>query len=216
MAAHLTLPEALTVLLLHPDGKLGSVAQTLTVGLGGAVIADLALRGLVEHDRHRLVPVKAPLTNVPVLNQAFEEITASPKHRYVTTWVTRLGRGALRDEVLAGLVQQGVLDRQERRVLGLFPATAYPERDGASRKLLRGAVLDVLEGRSPATPFTAALIGLLHGTGTLRPLFGRFDRHVVARITEGDWIGPAVRSVLQTRQGGATAGAVAGASAAAT
>ncbi len=206
MVAHLTLPEALTVLLLHPDGKLGSVAQTLTVGLGGAVIADLALRGLVQHDRHRVVPAKHR-SRRPGARSRVRRDHRVPKHRYVTTWVSRLGRGALRDEVLAGLVQQGVLDRQERRVLGLFPATAYPERDGASRKLLRGAVLDVLEGRAPATPFTAALIGLLHGTGTLRPLFGRFDRHVVGQITLGDWVGPAVRSVLQSQQGAATGAA---------
>lgn len=214
MAEQLTLPQAFALLLVRPDGKMGMAAQGLTVGLGGAVLADLALRGLVMYERPRVLARKAPPTGDPVLDGAHAEILAAPSPRRVTSWVGRLGKRPLRDAVLDGLVRQGILDRQERRVLGLFPSTAYPERDGAAEKLLRGSVGEVLRGTLIPTPFTAALIGLLDATGMLRPQFGKVDRALVRRITEGDWVAPAVKSVLQSQQAGVTAAGAAGAAAA--
>lgn len=214
MAEQLTLPQAFALLLVRPDGKIGMAAQNLTVGLGGAVLADLALRGLVTYERPRVLARKAPPTGDPVLDGPHGEILAAPSSRRVTSWVGRLGKRPLRDAVLDGLVQRGILDRQERRVLGIFPSTVYPERDGGPEKLLRGSIGDVLRGALVPTPFTAALIGLLDATGTLRPQFGKVDRALVRRITEGDWVAPAVKSVLQSQQASASGAAAAGAAAA--
>lgn len=215
MAEQLTLPQAFALLLVRPDGKIGMVAPNLTIGLGGAVVADLALRGLVTYERPRVLARKAAPTGDPVLDGPHGEILAAPTPRRVTSWVSRLGKRPLRDAVLDGLVQQGILDRQERRVLGIFPSTAYPEQDGAAEKLLRGSVGDVLHGSLVPTPFTAALIGLLDATGTLRQQFGKVDRPLVRRITEGDWVAAAVKSVLQSQQAGVTAAGAAGAAGAA-
>jgi hypothetical protein len=215
MAEQLTLLQAFALLLVRPDGRIGIVAPNLTIGLGGALLADLALRGLVTYERPRVLAHKAPPTGDPVLDGPHAEILAAPNPRRVTSWVGRLGKRPLRDAVLDGLVQQGILDRQERRVLWLFPVTAYPERDGGPEKLLRGSISDVLHAGLLPTPFTAALIGLLDATGTLRQQFGRVDRSLVRRITEGDWVSPAVKSVLQSQQAGTAAAAgVAGAGAA--
>ncbi len=212
MAAQLTVPQAFALLLLRSDGRFGMVSQGLAVGLGGAVLADLEIRRLVTYEHPRVLPHKAPFTGDPVLDRVFDDLLSATKPRRAAAWVGRFGTKALREGVLDQLVQAGILGRQERRVLGLFPSVAYPERDGGPEKLLRGAIADVLGGTALPTPFTAALIGLLNATGALKPQFGKVDRRLVASITAGDWVAPAVKSVLQSQQtagGIASAGAVA-------
>jgi hypothetical protein len=206
MAEQLTLPQALALLLVRPDGKVGLTEQGITVGLGGAVVGELALRGLLAYEHPRVVARKAPLTGDPVLDGPFTEIVAAPKSRRAGFWVGRFGKNALRIAVLEELAERGILDREERRALGVFRSTVYPERDGGPEKALRAGIADVLEGRLLPTPFTAALIGLLDATGTLRKQFGKADRAIVRRITDGDWVAPAVKSVLAA-QAAATGGA---------
>ncbi|WIB36964.1 MULTISPECIES: GPP34 family phosphoprotein [unclassified Curtobacterium] len=206
MAEQLTLPQALALLLVRPDGKVGLTEQGITVGLGGAVVGELALRGLLTYEHPHVIARKAPLTGDPLLDGPFTEIVATPKSRRAGFWVGRFGKNALRIAVLEGLAERGILDREERRALGIFRSTVYPERDGGPEKALRAGIADVLEGRLLPTPFTAALIGLLDATGTLRKQFGKVDRAIVRRITEGDWVAPAVKSVLAA-QAAATGGA---------
>ncbi len=52
--------------------------------------------------------------------------------------------------------------------------------------------------------------GLLDTGGALEPQFSKVDRRLVPSITAGDWVAPAVKSVLQSQQ---TAGGIAGAGA---
>jgi len=206
MSAQLTLPQAYALLLLRPDGKLAVSSQTFDPGVAGAVLGDLALRGVLQFDGRKVVPAKSAPVGDPVIDGMKEQIDFAAAPRRPSSWVSRNANGALREAVLAGLVDRGLVTREEHRVLGIFPSARWPERDGGPAKLLRGEIGDVLHLGAAPSPFAVALIGLLHATGTLRGQFGKVDRQRVKALTDGDWVAGAVKSVVQSRQTAATAG----------
>jgi hypothetical protein len=207
MSVQLTLPQAYALLLLRPEGKLAVSSQTFDPGAAGAVIGDLTLRGSLQFDGHKVIPVKTAPVDDPVVDGMKEQIDLAPAPRRASSWVSRNANGALREAVLTGLVDRGLVTRQEHRVLGIFPSVRWPERDGGPAKLLRGEIDDVLHARVAPTPFAVALIGLLHATSTLRGQFGKVDRQLVKDMTRGDWVADAVKKVVQSRQAAASAGA---------
>jgi hypothetical protein len=207
VSGDLTLPQAYALLLLRPDGKLAAATQTFDPGAAGAVLGDLALRGLLQFDGRKVIAAKSAPVGDPVIDGMKEQIDLAPAPRRPSSWVSRNANGALREAVLAGLVDRGLVSRQEHRVLGIFPSTRWPELDGGRAKLLRGEIGDVLHLGVAPSPFAVALIGLLNATNTLRGQFGKVDRQRVKALTDGDWVAGAVKTVVQSRQAAASAAA---------
>ncbi|PYY32848.1 hypothetical protein DEJ16_13590 [Curtobacterium sp. MCJR17_055] len=209
MPASLTLPQAFALLLVASDGRRIPPGQVLDAGLAGAALGELALRGMVSLDHNRVIVAKAPPPGDPALDGFLTLLETAPAPRRPTSWVARLGNRGFREAVLNGLVARGVLGREEKRFLAVFPSVRWPERDAGPAKALRAEVSAVLRGQAEPTPFTSALIGLLQATRTLRPLFGTQDRALLRRITEGDWVAAAVRTIVQRAQsaGGGADGA---------
>ncbi|OII02727.1 GOLPH3/VPS74 family protein [Curtobacterium sp. MCBA15_005] len=197
MAEQLTVPQAYALLQVEPDGRHALDGSTLDTGLAGAVLADLALRGAVSLQDGLVTVVNGAATGDPVLDGVVGSIAAAGAPRKAKWWVSRLGKRQLRDDVFAGLVELGVISVEQGKVLGLFPTTKHPERDGAPEALLRSGIADVLAGRAGPTPFSAAVIGLLDATNTLRKQFGAVDKDLVKEITSGSWASPAVKAVLE-------------------
>ena len=205
MSAQLTLPQAYALLLLRPDGKLAVSSLAFDPGAAGAVLGDLALRGLLQLDGRKVVPVKSAAVGDPVIDGMKEQIDLAPAPRRPASWVSRYATVTLRAAVLAGLVDRGLVTRQEHRIFGILASARWPERDAGPAKLLRGEIGDVLHLGAAPSPFQVALIGLLNATGTLRGQFGKVDRQHVKALTDGDWVAGAVKSVVQSRQTAATA-----------
>ncbi len=203
MAEQLTVPQAFALLQVEPDGRKSLDGQTLDTGLAGAVLADLALRGAVSLQNGLVTVVDGAATGDPVLDGVVGSIAASGSPRKAKWWVSRLGKQRLRDDVFAGLVERGIISVEQGKVLGLFPTTKHPERDGAPEALLRSGIADVLARRATPTPFSAAVIGLLDATNTLRKQFGAVDKGLVQEITSGTWASPAVEAVLEEIQAAA-------------
>jgi hypothetical protein len=197
MAEQLTVPQAFALLQVEPDGRHALDGSTLDTGLAGAVLADLALRGAVSLQDGLVTVVNGAATGDPVLDGVVGSIAAAGAPRKAKWWVSRLGKRQLRDDVFAGLVERGVISVEQGKVLGLFPTTKHPEQDGAPEALLRSGIGDVLAGRARPTPFSAAVIGLLDATNTLRKQFGTVDKNLVKEITSGTWASPAVKAVLE-------------------
>jgi hypothetical protein len=197
MAEQLTVPQAFALLQVEPDGRHALDGSTLDTGLAGAVLADLALRGAVSLQDGLVTVVNGAATGDPVLDGVVGSIAAAGAPRKAKWWVSRLGKRQLRDDVFAGLVEFGVISIEQGKVLGLFPTTKHPERDGAPEAMLRSGIADVLARRADPTPFSAAVIGLLDATNTLRKQFGPVDKALVKEITSGTWASPAVKAVLE-------------------
>lgn len=217
MAELLTIPQAFALLQIAPDGRRSTDGQRLDLGLAGAVLADLALRGAVTLEGGRVAIASGTVTGDAALDEVLGSIAASGTPRKAKWWVQRLGKRPLRDAVLADLVQRGIISEEQRTTLVLFTTTRHPELDAGPESLVRSGIADVLAQRTEPSPYLAALIGLLDATNTLRDQFGRVDKALVRSIAEGEWASPAVRAVLSDIQTAAmTAGVIAATTAATT
>ncbi|SDR08095.1 Golgi phosphoprotein 3 (GPP34) [Curtobacterium sp. UNCCL20] len=221
MAELLTIPQAFALLQIAPDGRRSTDGQRLDLGLAGAALADLALRGAITLEGGRVGIATGTPTGDAALDGVLEQVrsvfSVSGTPRKAKWWVQRLGKRPLRDAVLAGLVQRDIITEEQRTTLVLFTTTRHPERDGGPESLVRAGIADVLAQRIQPSPYLAALVGLLDATNTLRDQFGRVDKSVVRSISEGEWASPAVRAVLTDIQSAAVmAGAMVATTAAAT
>ena len=210
----LTLAEDLFLLACDDAGRPRIPAAHLDLGLGGALLLDLARPGRVALvDDHVVVADRTPLGE-PVLDAALRRILDEPKPREPEHWVRHLAPGA-RAAVLRRLIERGILAPDDHRLLGLIPVHhTHPVDDRVGQDLVR-RLHDAVVLDRPASPETAALASLALAVGLDRHLFPRSDRRAVRRrmaeIAEGDWVGFAVAHAVAAED--ATLGILPGAEA---
>lgn len=218
--------EDLLLLLLDDDS--GTVPSSLDLRpvLGGAVLVQLALTGAVRvSDKSgfwQSAKVRAQSGAAlpdPILAAALALV--AEKERGAQDLVGRLGKG-LREQLTERLAAQGILRREDSKVLGLFPRTVWPAADVAREADVRRALTSVLvEGNEPDER-TAALVALLHAIGRAHktvPHEGLPAREVKARakrIAEGDWAAKAVKDAIDAATAAMVAATVAATTAATT
>lgn len=220
-----TLPEDL--LLLALDDQSGTVpleqSMSLDYGLAGAVLLELLLAGKVSQQGGKLISAGAKPTGDEVLDTAMQKIGAAKRPRDLKHWVSTLSGNHLRDHIVARLVAQGIVRREEHKILWVFPSQRYPTADPlperALRDQLRAAVLD----DDAPTPRLAALIALADACKLTDTLFSKAERKTVAprlkAIAQGQDMGKAVRGATEEMQAAviaATMAAIAGSVAAST
>ncbi|OEV27419.1 hypothetical protein AN219_22845 [Streptomyces nanshensis] len=164
------------LMLLMMDDKSGTIAGegTLYYTLGGAVLVELSLGGRVKADpddrgltgvKVRAVPGR-PLPD-PLLRNAYE--TVAKRVRGVQSVLAEIGTG-LREPVLDRLVKRGIVRRESKKWLGIFPSTSMTVSDLKRKKALVEKVRAVLVDDAEPDTRTAALVGLLSASGTLTSL----------------------------------------------
>jgi Golgi phosphoprotein 3 (GPP34) len=195
-----TLAEDLYLLATNgATGRLLIDTAHLDLGLGGALLLDLALRGHVELADSQVVVTGGTPTEDPLLDTALTTIAGETKRHGPDHWVHHLARGAHR-AVQDHLVDVGVLQRDDERLLHVIPVHRTHESDGRLhhelQQQLNGAVV---LGRPPSRE-TAALAALVLAVGLERHLFPRSDRHEIRRrmaeIADGGWVAPAVAGAV--------------------
>jgi golgi phosphoprotein 3 len=186
----LTLFEELLLLSIHESKGtfIGSTLERLKVGLGSAVLAELAALGKIQvNQNHRLLLVDDSLTELDILNEVIGAIKESGKERKFGYWVNYLSQKSdkYRKQATEGLVQKGIVTQEENRLPWVIP-TPLQENSTASPKYiiverLRGLVL---AGAEPQ-PRDVILLALVRACGVLDLVFLRDERKFAARaITE--------------------------------
>ncbi len=226
-SAETLVAEDLLLLLLEDDsGKLRH-ASFLEVGVGGALLVELALAGSVvvqeppsRWSKARVVP--APGSAPPpdqLLAQAWSTVAEKP--RSAQDLVARLGKGR-RDPLLERLATRGVLRREQDRVLGLFPRTRWPAADQRREAAVRQRLDDALVHGVTPDDRTAALVALLSAL-QLAPVVldrgGLSSREMskrAERVAEGDWAAEGVRDAVKAAQAAVVAATVVATTAATT
>lgn len=209
------------LLLLLLDDDLGTTTSSyIDTVLGGAVLMDLALGGAVTVEPKtrawrsaKVRPEPDTTPEDPLLRAALA--TVAEKERSAQDLVGRLGKG-IKVELADRLVARGILDRQDDKVLGLFPRTRWPAVDSSHEEEVRRALSAALiEGREPDER-TGALVALLksvdraHKTVPREGLSSGEVRKRAKRISEGAWAAKAVKDAIE----GATAAILAATTAA--
>lgn len=204
--------EDLALLLMDDESGTPAAAGTLYYTMGGAVLVELALAGLVEvRDRKAVAAGTAP--DDPLLRAGYEKVAEKP--RSVDSLLVRIGADTW-SRVVDRLVERGLIAREKKRVLGIFRMTTLPATDSRHEEEVRQRIRAVLVDGETPDPRTAALTALLSASGalpTLRPKLA-WSGDVARRAKElerGNWGAEAVSAAV-TR----TAAAIAASTAAVT
>jgi hypothetical protein len=146
-----------------------------------------------------VLPVEGARPDDPVLTAAWA--TVGEKERTARSLVERLGKG-LSETLCRRLVERGILERRDDKILGLFPRTRWPARDSSHEEAVRRALTTVLvQGQQP-DPRTGALVALLHAVDRAHktvPHEGVSAREVKKRakeVADGLWAPKAVRDAI--------------------
>ncbi|WP_224392973.1 GPP34 family phosphoprotein [Pseudonocardia sp. ICBG1293] len=166
------------LLLIGLDDESGKARGMFNpASLHGALLCDLVERGAVTvDDRNKVVPAAAAPGH-PALAAVHETITADPRPRSVSHWTGMLpSRHPKPAELVAlRLVADGVLAREEGRVLGLFRTVRMPETDPGPERALRERLRSVLVQGTTPSPHDALLVALLHSTHQVRAAVSGVD-----------------------------------------
>lgn len=207
------------LLLLTLDDRTGKQllpTRSLTIGLAGAIIAELALLervGVTGDDsgwwkRGRLTVTDAQPTDEPELDRALAllgEAEGKPVTYLVSTRQSRPFADGVEERLLQRLARAGVLSPEPAKALGLFPITAWPVRDASAKEEILGRLhRALLAGELPAER-TACLVALLQATGMVERVVPVQDRRVfrarVKELAEGNWPARAVRTAILEASG---------------
>jgi hypothetical protein len=194
------------LLLLLDDESGKPLTQQLQIALGGAVLVELAVGGMVEVVKAdsmwraaKVHPVEGARPGDPLLMSAWE--TVRERERSAQSLVEKLGKG-LTDTLCERLADRGILERRDDKVLGLFPRTRWPARDTSHEDALCRALSVVLVDDQVPDPRTGALVALLYAVDRAHksvPHDGVSDRDVKKRakeVAEGQWAATAVKDAI--------------------
>ncbi|WP_244932021.1 GPP34 family phosphoprotein [Nocardioides sp. W7] len=197
--------EDLLLLLLDDEsGALNGTSYPQTV-LGGALLIELAATGAaeVEEKQGRWRSAKVRATDAPpedpVLRAAYDVVAEKP--RSAQDLVDRLGKGA-RDTLAERLVERGLLERRESKMLGLFPRTRWPASDTRHEEEVRRRLTATLVQGVEPDQRTGALVALLsaidkaHKVVDHRGLPAKEVRKRAKAVAEGAWAAKAVRDAI--------------------
>jgi hypothetical protein len=195
-----TLAEDLFLLVCHDaTGRARISTINLDLGLGGALLLDLVLRGRLVLVDDRVAVVDRTGVGDPLLDAALHKVAADARSHDPDHWVRRLAKGT-RAAVQGRLVAAGVLLVDDHKVLGVIPVHHTHQIDGRIEHELVRRLHDAVVLGHPASPETAAVVSLALAVGLEQHLFPRSDRRAIRRrmqqIADGEPVGAAVKHTI--------------------
>ena len=192
--------EEITLLMLNDeDGEFVRVpGWSLQCAFAGAVLMDLALENRIDTDLKRLVLIDPTPLGEDVLDSILAQIAQAKETRDARHWVEDIADNVeqIREGALAGLVERGILRREENRFLWVFQSRRYPIVDGEVEREVKLRIMEVLFGNEIPDPRDIVLICLADACGILRELLSARElERAAARIEQVrklDLIGQAV------------------------
>jgi Golgi phosphoprotein 3 (GPP34) len=218
--------EYLLLALDNETGKPRISRDRLEPALGGALVAELALReriGVTPHEagwtkRGRVSITNLTPTDDPELDVALRKLAQNEGKKVkdllssFASKKNRLSHG-VRDRLLERLAAAGLLVRTEGTVLGFIPRTTWPAGDPAPEDEVRRRLQGALVGGETPAERTVALIALLQVTGLLPKVVTTEDKKALKamakELTEGDWAAKAVKDAIDEAVAAAAGGAAA-------
>ena len=197
----LTLTEEICLLLGDEDGSyLPTRTQAFECALVGATLMDLAFEDRIDTDLDSLVVISSNSIGHPAPDSVLSTIASSTSTTDTQTWVRLLSdaeAGMIREQTLAGLVERGVLERHERRFLGLFESIRYTTIDHAPRNRATDKIRAAFDEIIP-DPRDIALVALADSCQLLPDLFSenQIDKARLTQLRRMDLIGREVASTV--------------------
>ena len=206
------LAEDLLLLVTADDtGRPAADSNNTEVALGGALLAELALTQRVdiagpdERVREGRVIVRdAGPTGDSVLDDALATL-GDKEGKEPQNVVAAVGERT-RVRLYERLAEAGLLRAEEGRILGIFPTHRWPAEHTGHEAAVGASLATALRHGLATDARTRALVSLLFALKAVHKAvdpesLGLSKRELNAsaeRIAEGDWVGKAVRSAIDT------------------
>jgi hypothetical protein len=163
-------------LLLALDNKKGKfLTDSLAInhGLAGATLMKLTILNKIEIREKRVYVIDSSPIETSYLDRVLEYINSAGKNHKVRYWVNRVASKwkRLRYDLIGDLMERGILTKQRRKFLGLFPYSVYPTIDDRPETELREKLLSIVNGKTEIDPKSLMLFSLLGATKLTRVLF---------------------------------------------
>ena len=190
--------EEILLLLLRDDGGrfVAIPGIALDNALAGGVLMDLALENRIDTDTQELILVDPTPVGDSLLDPTLVAIAAGER-RDARYWVgqTALRAAEIRERALSRLVERGILERHDGRLLWVFRSRRYPLVDGEAEREVKLRILGVLLSDEIPSPRDIVIIGLAEACGILRELLPKGDyenaRERIDQVRKLDLIGQA-------------------------
>jgi Golgi phosphoprotein 3 len=218
MDKKLSLAEELLLLALNDEKGTVLMAGSmgLPYGLAGALLVELVEAGFLRIEGKTLVAARAGSARDEILDEVLGVIRSAKRTRDTKYWVGKIGRsaGKIRRKLADRLVDKRILQKEEHRLLLIFPTKRYPQTDPMPEYGIRERVRQALRGMTPPDERTAALISLVHACELTGMLFDKGERREAKRrakeIGASQPVGSAVARVIEAAKAAVVAAAAGG------
>ena len=195
----LHLHEQLLLLVLRDrKGTVDYRAGFYNLAMGGAILAELALAGVIRIEESRKAFVEAtPVTGRPrdeIMAEALDRVRNSKRRRRASSWVSTFGNlKRLRHRTALGLCRRGILRTKESQILLVFRRKLYPTIDPGPERELIARLREAVMGDGEIEAGLGVILSLAHATGSLRIHFERKELKArkarLKAITKGEVFG---------------------------
>lgn len=203
------LPEE--VVLLGLDDSTGKcISSYANYSWSAAVLAELVGLGCIDVTGPRVVVLNDSLTTDPILKEALATLQDRNLRLVNAVRAHLVAHG--REMTLARLVEAGILENHDNRVLGIFHVRRYPAHDGKIEEEIRQRLRACILAEAETDERTRALVDIAAGSGLLRAFLTREERQAakgrIDALTAGHPICQALRKVIEEDEAAMTAVAI--------
>jgi hypothetical protein len=207
----MTLYEKLFLIALKDEkGTVIGGSTFLSYGLAGALLSWLLQQGRIEIVKNKVVVKDTALTEDLLLNEALDALRQSPKIRSVNYWIPHLTKQLrhLWKKVGDSLFSMGIVQREDYKILGIFPSVRYPITVYENKQTLVQELKDAVFAALKPESEMEALICLSAACQLLRRLFESDERREASRfarkLMKDNPIAKAVEQTIAAVQAAAT------------
>jgi len=214
----LTIAEEFLLLALKDEkGTVVSGAGVaLVYGLAGALLMELALKDRIAVRDGKLGVVDRSPTGDALLDEVIAALTADGKpcrkaSRCLTIVTKKIRK--LHHRVADRLVTAGILRREEKRILWVFPSVRYPTVNPLPELALRERLKQAILTGEQRTDRLILLAGLMRACNLVQEVFDKSERKAanrrIRKLTRDEEIGKAVSETVAAVQAAVMAGVTA-------
>lgn len=201
---NLSIAEEMLLLLLHDDD--GTFIRlpdwSIRYALSGSVLMELAELGRIDTDLERLFVVSEEPVENELINSLLHEIIREENDQNIRFWVERTAvhAEAIREHALNSLIEKGILEKREQKLLWVFRSRKYPIIDGRAEKEVKLRLFEVLLSDALPSPRDVVILCLSHSCGILNEILPRheLDRALdrIEQVRRLDLIGQTVAKAI--------------------
>jgi len=188
-----------------------SLAMSVHYGLGGALLADLALHNMIAIDpKGKVIVFDSDSCGDEILDEAYFKIKDASKLFKIKHWVEEFSDNfrKLQKRLAESLANKGVLIREEHKYLWVIPYEAYPQLDASAKYWLKSQLREILLAGNKADAHAVVLLSLIRACGMLPFVITRDEqketRRRIEQLTHDEEIGKAVQDAIEMIEAAAT------------